>query len=127
MVCHYFYFLINTQNKHGWLSIYSEILISIYTLKNARKLVAVLCALRMNSPEDKYSDSEFSDSASSVDSLWQPNRLCQDINTMSGTENDARRLARRKLFIACAVSLVFMTGEVIGEMIVKITTPARDV
>ncbi|XP_044230320.1 zinc transporter 2-like [Thunnus albacares] len=33
---------------------------------------------------------------------------------MSKAEGDERRLARRKLVIACAISLVFMTGEVIG-------------
>ncbi|GAA6223256.1 zinc transporter 2-like [Lates japonicus] len=69
----------------------------------------------MSSPEEKYSDSgsEFSD-ASSVDSLWQSEQLCQETDTMSRAESDARRLARKKLFIACTVSLVFMTGEVIG-------------
>uniref|UniRef100_A0A8C4IFP0 Probable proton-coupled zinc antiporter SLC30A3 n=1 Tax=Dicentrarchus labrax TaxID=13489 RepID=A0A8C4IFP0_DICLA len=35
-------------------------------------------------------------------------------DTMSEAESVARRSARRKLFVACAVSLVFMTGEVIG-------------
>uniref|UniRef100_A0A4W6FQU7 Probable proton-coupled zinc antiporter SLC30A3 n=1 Tax=Lates calcarifer TaxID=8187 RepID=A0A4W6FQU7_LATCA len=70
----------------------------------------------MSSPEEKHSDSgsEFSDDASSVDSLWQSEQLCQETDTMSRAESDARRLARKKLFIACAVSLVFMTGEVIG-------------
>ncbi|XP_071353587.1 proton-coupled zinc antiporter SLC30A2-like [Trachinotus anak] len=67
-------------------------------------------------PEGKYSDSgsEFSEDASSVDGLWQPDRLCQETDTVSAAESDVRRLARRKLYIACAVSLVFMTGEVIG-------------
>ncbi|KAM6968494.1 proton-coupled zinc antiporter SLC30A2-like [Tautogolabrus adspersus] len=69
------------------------------------------------SPEQNCSDSassEFSDDASSVDGLWQPERLCQETDNMSGAEGEARRSARRKLSIACAVSLVFMTGEVIG-------------
>ncbi|KAI3367522.1 hypothetical protein L3Q82_026365 [Scortum barcoo] len=67
-------------------------------------------------PEENYSDSasEFSDDASSVDGLWQPDRLCPELNSMSEAESDTRRSARRKLFVACAVSLVFMAGEVIG-------------
>ncbi|TMS21488.1 Zinc transporter 2 [Larimichthys crocea] len=69
-----------------------------------------------SAPDEKYSDSssELSDDASSVDGLWQPERLCQETDATSGAETDARRLARRKLYIACAVSIVFMTGEVIG-------------
>ncbi|XP_073339950.1 proton-coupled zinc antiporter SLC30A2-like [Pagrus major] len=70
-----------------------------------------------SAPDEKYSDSasEFSDDASSVDGLWQHDwRLCQETDSMSGAESDTKRLARRKLYIACAVSLVFMTGEVIG-------------
>lgn len=83
-----------------------------------RKPVTVLCSLRTSSPEENYSDSasEFSEDASSVDGLWQPDRLCRETDSMSEAESDARRLARRKLFVACAVSLVFMAGEVIGEM-----------
>ncbi|TKS87035.1 Zinc transporter 2 [Collichthys lucidus] len=69
-----------------------------------------------NAPDEKCSDSssELSEDASSVDGLWQPERLCQETDATSGAETDARRLARRKLYIACAVSIVFMTGEVIG-------------
>ncbi|XP_022606672.1 zinc transporter 2-like [Seriola dumerili] len=72
--------------------------------------------LSTSSTEEKYSDSgsEFSEDASSVDGLWQPDQLCQETDAVSAAESDARRLARRKLYIACAVSLVFMTGEVIG-------------
>nr|XP_020483462.1 zinc transporter 2-like [Labrus bergylta] len=69
------------------------------------------------SPEGNCSDSasaEFSDDVSSMDGLQQPERLCQETDNMSGAEGEARRLARRKLAIACAVSLCFMTGEVIG-------------
>ncbi|XP_040917202.1 zinc transporter 2-like [Toxotes jaculatrix] len=65
-----------------------------------------------SSPVDKFSDS--SEDSSSVDGLWQPERLCQETDVTSGAESDTKRLARRKLFIACALSLVFMTGEVIG-------------
>lgn len=86
-----------------------------------------MCSLRINPPEDKHWDSEFSDDASSVDGLWQPERLCREINAMSGAESDTRRSARRKLIAACAVSLVFMTGEVIGEMIINMTSPVRHV
>ncbi|KAM8737829.1 proton-coupled zinc antiporter SLC30A2-like isoform 1-T1 [Acanthopagrus schlegelii] len=67
-----------------------------------------------SAPDDKYSDSasEFSDDASSVDGLWQHDwLLCRETDSMSGAESDARCLARRKLYVACAVSLVFMTGE----------------
>uniref|UniRef100_A0A671WA84 Probable proton-coupled zinc antiporter SLC30A3 n=2 Tax=Sparus aurata TaxID=8175 RepID=A0A671WA84_SPAAU len=54
-------------------------------------------------------------SGQAVDGLWQPDwRLCRETDSMSGAESDTRRLARRKLYVACAVSLVFMTGEVIG-------------
>ncbi|XP_070834602.1 proton-coupled zinc antiporter SLC30A2-like [Chaetodon trifascialis] len=67
-----------------------------------------------SSPEDKYSDSELSEDASSEDGLWQPERLCQEMGSMSGAESDGRRVARRKLYVACTVSLVFMAGEVIG-------------
>ncbi|XP_054470218.1 proton-coupled zinc antiporter SLC30A2-like [Anoplopoma fimbria] len=69
-----------------------------------------------SSPEDRYSDSasESSEDVSSEDGLWQPDRLCQETSSTSAAESDQRRLARRKLFMACAVSLVFMTGEVVG-------------
>ncbi|XP_044022684.1 zinc transporter 2-like isoform X2 [Siniperca chuatsi] len=69
-----------------------------------------------SSPEENYSDSssELSEDASGVDGLRRSDQLCQETDTMSGAERDARRLARRKLLIACAVSFVFMTGEVIG-------------
>ncbi|XP_031165650.1 zinc transporter 2-like [Sander lucioperca] len=69
-----------------------------------------------SSPEDRCSDSlsESSEDGSSMDGLWQPDQLCQEIDSMSVAESDHRRLARRKLFMACAISLVFMTGEVIG-------------
>ncbi|XP_037342506.2 proton-coupled zinc antiporter SLC30A2-like [Pungitius pungitius] len=68
------------------------------------------------SPEDQYSDSasESSEEASSADGLWRPGRLCQETGSVSPAERDHRRLARRKLVVAAAVSLVFMAGEVIG-------------
>lgn len=83
----------------------------------------------MGSPEEKYLDtaSDVSEEASSVDGLWQPDRLCKETNLMSAAESDTRRLARRKLFIACAVSLVFMTGEVIGERKKPLSLPATNI
>ncbi|XP_068436666.1 proton-coupled zinc antiporter SLC30A2-like [Clinocottus analis] len=73
-------------------------------------------ALLRCSPEDGHSDSasESSEDASSVDGLWQPERLCQETASASAEESGERRLARRKLLVAAAVSLVFMTGEVLG-------------
>lgn len=72
----------------------------------------------MSFPEDANSDSASgsSEDASSVDGLWQPDQLCQETDSMSVAESDVRRSARRRLLMACAVSLVFMTGEVIGKM-----------
>ncbi|KAM4625265.1 proton-coupled zinc antiporter SLC30A2-like [Polymixia lowei] len=60
--------------------------------------------------------SSCSEDASSVDDDG-PRRLdghCHENSTTSRTETEKKRLARRKLLIACAVCLVFMTGEVIG-------------
>uniref|UniRef100_A0A3Q0RP06 Probable proton-coupled zinc antiporter SLC30A3 n=1 Tax=Amphilophus citrinellus TaxID=61819 RepID=A0A3Q0RP06_AMPCI len=68
----------------------------------------------MSGPEKTYSDSEFSEDVLSMEAIWQHEWLCQEADVMSGTERDTRCLARKKLFIACAVSLVFMTGELIG-------------
>ncbi|XP_028250782.1 zinc transporter 2-like isoform X3 [Parambassis ranga] len=66
-------------------------------------------------PDSRHmcSDLEFSDEASGVD---VPEWLCWETGTMLGTESDTRHRARRKLLIAAAVSLVFMTGEVIGKL-----------
>lgn len=52
------------------------------------------------------SDSELSEDDCSVG---------QELSDVSKSEYKTRRVARRKLLAACAVSLVFMTGEVIGE------------
>ncbi|KAM4540418.1 proton-coupled zinc antiporter SLC30A2-like [Fundulus diaphanus] len=58
---------------------------------------------------------EESDSdACSEDALWPPEQLRQETGNMSASENDTRRVARKKLLVACVVSLIFMTGEVIG-------------
>uniref|UniRef100_A0A3Q1D9K6 Probable proton-coupled zinc antiporter SLC30A3 n=1 Tax=Amphiprion ocellaris TaxID=80972 RepID=A0A3Q1D9K6_AMPOC len=63
-------------------------------------------------PEEKYSGSEFSEETSSVDGSWESDWFCQETTGMS--ESQTRRSARKKLYVACAVSLVFMTGELIG-------------
>ncbi|XP_013887959.1 zinc transporter 2 [Austrofundulus limnaeus] len=54
-----------------------------------------------------------SDSEDSGDTVCT-SELCQEKHNMSRAETEARRVARRKLLVACVVSLVFMTGEVIG-------------
>ncbi|PWA29654.1 hypothetical protein CCH79_00007943 [Gambusia affinis] len=53
----------------------------------------------------RNSDSELSEDDCSVQ---------QELSDALKSENKTRRVARRKLLVACAVSLVFMTGEVIG-------------
>ncbi|XP_039459267.1 zinc transporter 2-like isoform X2 [Oreochromis aureus] len=68
----------------------------------------------VSSPEKKCSDSECGEDALRVEGLLQHEWLCQEDDWRSVTERDSRCLARKKLFTACAVSLVFMTGEVIG-------------
>ncbi|XP_019953550.2 proton-coupled zinc antiporter SLC30A2-like isoform X1 [Paralichthys olivaceus] len=72
-----------------------------------------------SSLEEKYSESrsDILDDASSSLDLWktdQTHRLCQETGTVPAADSDAQRLARRKLFIACALTLVFMIGEVVG-------------
>ncbi|XP_072222176.1 proton-coupled zinc antiporter SLC30A2-like [Leuresthes tenuis] len=62
----------------------------------------------MGPPEERHSHSEFSEGSTGVDGLLQSESLCEE------TESDARRVAKRKLLIACAISLVFMMGEAIG-------------
>nr|XP_019953550.1 PREDICTED: zinc transporter 2-like [Paralichthys olivaceus] len=72
-----------------------------------------------SSLEEKYSESrsDILDDASSSLDLWQTDqthRLCQETGTVPAADSDAQRLARRKLFIACTLTLVFMIGEVVG-------------
>lgn len=62
---------------------------------------------------------ETQDSEESGDSLCT-SELCQEKHILR-TELEARRVARRKLLMACVVSLIFMTGEMIGK--VKNTFP----
>ncbi|KAF7644416.1 hypothetical protein LDENG_00222390, partial [Lucifuga dentata] len=58
--------------------------------------------------EGKYSDSglDVSDDSCSIDG--------HNKDATSWMQNEEKHLARRKLFIACAVSLIFMTGEAVG-------------
>uniref|UniRef100_A0A3Q1FQ91 Probable proton-coupled zinc antiporter SLC30A3 n=1 Tax=Acanthochromis polyacanthus TaxID=80966 RepID=A0A3Q1FQ91_9TELE len=71
-----------------------------------------LPSVRTSPPEEKYSDSEFSEESSSVDGLWESGWFCEE--TTATSESQTRHSARKKLYVACAVSLVFMTGELIG-------------
>lgn len=57
---------------------------------------------------------------SSLVALRQPEQLCQLTGSASEMDGHTRRLARRKLLIACVISLVFMMGEVIGERETKV-------
>ena len=55
-----------------------------------------------------------------LDSGWPSAGHCHGGNNdkahvASWAARNEKRTARRKLLLACAVSLVFMTGEVIGE------------
>ncbi|KAK5858018.1 hypothetical protein PBY51_011219 [Eleginops maclovinus] len=61
-----------------------------------------------SSPEDRCSDSD-----SGADDPGFPSRFCRDSDSLP-EESVARRSARRKLIMAAAVSLLFMTGEVVG-------------
>lgn len=72
---------------------------------------------RNGSPLETCCDSasERSQSASDEDELWRWERLCQQTDSPSGPDSDARHRARRKLCMACAVSLLFMAGEMIGR------------
>lgn len=72
-------------------------------------------------PEEVGMDSEkqhlnemYLDSEDSEDSLWM-SELCQEKHNMLRTELEARRVARRKLLMACMVIFIFMTGEVMGK------------
>ncbi|XP_053289923.1 proton-coupled zinc antiporter SLC30A2 [Pleuronectes platessa] len=72
-----------------------------------------------SSLEETYSESrsEILEEAPGSSDLWQTERtlrLCQETGAMPAAESEARRVARRKLFIAGAFTLVFMVGEVIG-------------
>ncbi|KAK5886999.1 hypothetical protein CesoFtcFv8_017976 [Champsocephalus esox] len=64
---------------------------------------------RSSSPEPRCSDPE---SGADEDAGF-PSRFCRDSDTLP-EESAARRSARKKLIMAAVVSLVFMTGEVVG-------------
>ncbi|XP_075879517.1 proton-coupled zinc antiporter SLC30A2-like [Nelusetta ayraudi] len=70
----------------------------------------------LGASEEKSSDSssEWSEDVSSLVGLRQHEQLCQVTGSVSEVDGDTRRLARRKLVIACGISLLFMMGEVIG-------------
>ncbi|CAG5866738.1 unnamed protein product [Menidia menidia] len=70
----------------------------------------------MSPPEEKGSRSEVGECVTGADGHRQPDRSCEEPRDLSEAESDARRAAKRKLLVACAVSLVFMAGEVIGEL-----------
>ncbi|KAM9777457.1 proton-coupled zinc antiporter SLC30A2-like [Neosynchiropus ocellatus] len=62
--------------------------------------------------EEQGSDWEGSDGLAAADGLWPPGRLCQVEDVIP--EDEEKSSARRKLYMAFVVSLVFMIGEVIG-------------
>lgn len=72
---------------------------------------------RSGSLQETCSDSasQLSEGVSDMGDPWRSDRLCRQTVSTSGPESDVRRRARRKLRIACALSLVFMTGELIGQ------------
>ncbi|KAM9842542.1 proton-coupled zinc antiporter SLC30A2-like [Aulostomus maculatus] len=61
-------------------------------------------------PENQSSDRD----PSRVDDQERPDWLCQQLDGTSASGSDGKRLARKKLLVAGAISLVFMVGEVIG-------------
>lgn len=79
--------------------------------------MALFSQFRLGASEEKSSDSssEWSEDVSSLVGLRQHEQLCQVTGSVSEVDGDTRRLARRKLLIACGISLIFMMGEVIGE------------
>lgn len=79
--------------------------------------MALFSQFRLGAAEEKSSDSssEWSEDVSSLVGLRQHEQLCQVTGSVSEVDGDTRRLARRKLLIACGISLLFMMGEVIGE------------
>lgn len=66
----------------------------------------------VSSSQEKYLDTSVSDE----EDLHQSDSCCHEPDEPSRADGDGKHLARRKLLIACAVSLVFMIGEVIGKM-----------
>uniref|UniRef100_H2SRN1 Probable proton-coupled zinc antiporter SLC30A3 n=1 Tax=Takifugu rubripes TaxID=31033 RepID=H2SRN1_TAKRU len=102
------------ENHHqplGWYILNSVVCVSYFMAAKPAVLF-----FRTRSPQETCSDSasQLSEGASDVGDLWWSDQLCQQTVSTSGPESDARRRARRKLCIACAMSLVFMTGELIG-------------
>lgn len=102
----------NHHQPLGWYISNSVVCVSYFLAAKP----AVL-SFRTSPVQETCSDSasELSEGASDVGELWRSDRLCQQTVSTSGPERDVRRRARRKLCIACAMSLVFMTGELIGQ------------
>lgn len=103
------------ENHHqplGWYVLNSVVCVSYFMAAEPAALF-----FRTSSLQETCSDSasQLSEGASDVGDLWWSDRLCQQTVSTSGPESDVRRRARRKLCIACALSLVFMTGELIGQ------------
>lgn len=77
---------------------------------------------RQGEPQGQSSDSpsEWSEDMSGPAGLRQHEQLCQVTGSVSEINGSTRRLARRKLLVACGISLVFMIGELIGERETKV-------
>ena len=86
-------------------------------------LTPLLSSVRTSSLEDKYSESRSEILEDASDSLDLTQQLCQETGAMPAAEGEARREARRKLFIAAALTLVFMIGEVIGKFTRELNDP----
>lgn len=74
-------------------------------------------------PETGESASELSPSGSDEDEPWRWDRFCRQAASAPEPDRDARLRARRKLCIACGVSLVFMAGEMMGEQKSNLVIP----
>lgn len=74
-------------------------------------------------PETGESASELSPSGSDEDEPWRWDRFCRQAASTPEPDRDARLRARRKLCIACGVSLVFMAGEMMGEQKSNLVIP----
>ncbi|XP_046903788.1 zinc transporter 2-like [Hypomesus transpacificus] len=59
------------------------------------------------------STEDIEDTPSTVDA-WQPTAHCHGNDRIPWTRRNEKQVAKRKLMITCAVSLIFMVGEVIG-------------
>ena len=62
------------------------------------------------------STEDIEDTPSTVDA-WQPTAHCHGNDRIPWTRRNEKQVAKRKLMITCAVSLIFMVGEVIGKTV----------